>query len=255
MANEQDTRRAVVTGAGSGIGRAVALRLARAGNRVAVIDIDEPTARAVAQQIEQLGGTALAITASVANADEVEDAMARVDDAWGGLDVLVNNAGVTANRPTLELSHEDWRRVMDINLNGVFYFAQEAGRRMTAQGSGSIINIGSIYSVVAAPNRLAYCATKAAVAHMTRALAIEWAASGVRVNAIAPGYVETPSTEELVGLGKIDLPALEGRTPMGRLARPEEIADAVHFLASAEASYVTGQILGVDGGWAAYGYI
>ena len=126
---------------------------------------------------------------------------------------------------------------------------------MTAQGGGVIVNLGSIYSVVAGPNRAAYCATKAAVANLTKVLAIEWAGRGVRVNAVAPGYVRTAATDALVDAGKLDVDALERRTPLGYLATPEQIADAVAFLASEQASYVTGQILGVDGGWTAYGYV
>ncbi len=252
---EVSPQRALVTGAGNGIGRAISLALADAGMRVLLVDIDQAAAEAVAQEIAAKGGEALAVGASVADPVQVASAMAAIDNAWGGIDLLVNNAGVTANRPSLELSEADWRRTMGINLDGVFFFAQQAGRRMVAQGGGCIVNVVSIYSQVAAPNRLAYCASKAGVAHMTRALAIEWAAHGIRVNAVAPGYVDTPGTAELVEQGRLDLTSLQRRTPLGRLAKPEDIANAIVYLASPEASYITGQILGVDGGWTAYGYI
>jgi NAD(P)-dependent dehydrogenase (short-subunit alcohol dehydrogenase family) len=252
---EAVAKRSLVTGAGAGVGRAVALALARSGARVCLVDIDETANRAVAQEIEAEGGAALAIAASVADPDQVARVFSALDEAWGGIDLLVNNAGITANRPSLEISVETWLRTIDINLNGVFYFAQQAGRRMAAQGGGAIVNLASIYGQVAAPNRAAYCASKAGVVHLTRALAIEWAAHGIRVNAVAPGYVDTLGTAELVAQGRIDLPSLERRTPLGRLATPDEIAGAILYLASPEASYITGQVLGVDGGWTAYGYI
>jgi NAD(P)-dependent dehydrogenase (short-subunit alcohol dehydrogenase family) len=144
---------------------------------------------------------------------------------------------------------------MDVNLNGVFHCSQEAGRRMVPQKSGCIVNVGSIYSVVAAPNRLTYCASKAAVAMITKSLAIEWAAFGVRVNAVACGYIDTEMTAALVKAGRFDIATVAKRTPLGRLGTPEEVADAVHYLVSDHAAYVTGHVLGVDGGWAAYGYI
>jgi NAD(P)-dependent dehydrogenase (short-subunit alcohol dehydrogenase family) len=249
------SQRCLVTGGGGGIGREIAIVLGRAGARVAVLDIDVDCAETVASEVRQAGGEPMALRASVTDPAELGEAFTAVDAAWGGLDLLVNNAGVSANRPTLALPHDEWRRAIDINLNGVFYAAQEAGRRMVAQGGGSIVNIASIYGEVAAPQRAAYCASKAAVAMLTKVLAIEWAAHGVRVNAVAPGYVETALTTELVRDGRLDLAAMERRTPMGRLGQPADIANAVQFLASEQAAYVTGQVLGVDGGWTAYGYI
>jgi NAD(P)-dependent dehydrogenase (short-subunit alcohol dehydrogenase family) len=144
---------------------------------------------------------------------------------------------------------------MGVNLDGVFFCASDAGRRMRDAGGGCIVNVSSIYGVVAAPNRLSYCASKAAVSMMTRALAIEWAAYGIRVNAVAPGYVRTNLVETLAAEGRIDLAALERRTPQGRLATAEEIADAILYLCEPRASHVTGQVLAVDGGWTAYGYV
>ncbi len=248
-------KRALVTGAGSGLGRETALSLGAAGARVALLDVDLDAAETVGAEVRQAGGLPLAIGASVTDPAAMAEAFARVDAAWGGLDLLVNNAGVSGNRRTLDLAGEDWSRTIDVNLNGVFYAAQEAGRRMVRQGYGCIVNVASIYGLVAAPERAAYCASKAAVAMLTKVLAIEWAAHGVRVNAVAPGYVETALTRELVRERRLDLSAMERRTPMGRLGRPEDIAGAVMFLASEEAAYITGQVLGVDGGWTAYGYV
>lgn len=243
-------RVALVTGAGAGIGRATALALARAGAEVAVWDLDGATAEAVAGEV---GG--IAIAGSVADSEQVPRGFARIDAWRNRLDILVNNAGISGNRPTLELEVADWRRTMSVNVDGVFFCAREAGRRMREAGGGAIVNVSSIYGIVAAPNRLSYCASKAAVAMMTRALAIEWAAYGIRVNAVAPGYVRTHLVEAIAAEGRIDLAALERRTPQGRLGTTEEIADAILYLCEPRAAHVTGQVLAVDGGWTAYGYV
>ncbi len=248
-------RRTLVTGGGAGIGRATCLALARAGAKIAVFDIDMAAAEETATQVRAAGVDAVAIGGSVADPDDVQRTVDAVVKEWGGIDILINNAGVSANSPTLELSLNAWNRVVDINLNGVFITAQACARVMIPEGKGTIINLGSIYSTVAAPNRLAYCATKAAVAMMTKSLAIEWANSGIRVNAVAPGYVRTQLVIELEAAGKLDLEAINRRTPQGHIATPEDVAEAVLFLATDKASHITGQILGVDGGWTAYGYI
>jgi NAD(P)-dependent dehydrogenase (short-subunit alcohol dehydrogenase family) len=248
-------RHAVVTGGGSGIGREIAKFLSGSGCRVAIIDVDQEKADACASELRARGGEALCFMASVADADAVRRVFASVEAAWGRIDILVNNAGVSGNKPTLELSDEDWRRCLSINLDGVFFCSRAAGGLMRKVGGGTIINIGSIYSIVAAPNRLHYCASKAAVAMLTRSLAIEWASLGIRVNCVAPGYVETGLIQELSEAGLIDLEQLKQRTPQKRLAKSEEIAAAVAWLCSDHAAHVTGQTLAVDGGWTAYGYV
>jgi NAD(P)-dependent dehydrogenase (short-subunit alcohol dehydrogenase family) len=248
-------RRALVTGGAAGIGLATARALAAEGARVALLDVDAARLEAAAADLRASGAEMVALAGSVAEPEEVADAFAALDARWGGLDILVNNAGVIGKRAALALTDEEWSRVMRINLDGVFFCAREAGRRMVAQGAGAIVNLGSIYSLVAAPERLAYCASKAAVAAMTRVLAIEWAAHGVRVNAVAPGYVETELIDAAVRAGELDTASLARRTPVGRLARPEEIARAILFLLDPANAYVTGHVLAVDGGWTAYGYV
>lgn len=247
------SRRAVVTGAGSGIGRAIAIELARAGCEVAVLDLSEPAAAETCGMIGERGGSAFPIGASVADSEEVAGAFAEIDRRWKSIDILINNAGINAIRPTLDLTDEEWHRTRSVNFDGVFFCSREAGRRMMVGGGGTIVNVGSIYSLVAAPQRLAYCATKAAVAMMTKTLAIEWARFGIRVNAVAPGYTLTPAIRALAAEQRIDLGAIEKRTPQGRMAEPAEIGEAVVYLCGA--GHVTGQVLAVDGGWTAYGYL
>jgi NAD(P)-dependent dehydrogenase (short-subunit alcohol dehydrogenase family) len=247
--------RALVTGGGSGIGRETCLALARAGAEVAIVDIDVQGSEATCTSIVEQGGKAFLLQGSVSDSRDVARAFGELDARWDRLDILVNNAGVSGNKSTLEMSDDDWRRTISINQDGVFYCCREAGRRMLKQQGGSIVNLGSIYSIVAAPNRLSYCASKAAVAMMTKCLAIEWAEHGIRVNGVAPGYVKTALLEELARSGRIDMAALERRTPQKRLALPEEIADAVLYLCEPRTNHITGQMLAVDGGWSAYGYI
>jgi NAD(P)-dependent dehydrogenase (short-subunit alcohol dehydrogenase family) len=247
--------RALVTGAGSGIGRATALKLASHGCKIALLDIDHASVEGLADEIRTNGGTALPIAASVADPAAVAHAFLEMDAAFGGIDILINNAGITGNRNSLELDTETWSQVIAINQSGTFYCAQQAGQRMRAIGGGTIVNLASIYGLVAAPSRLAYGATKAAIVMMTKILAVEWAQFDIRVNCVAPGYVETPGTNALAEAGVIDLDALRRRTPQGRLAQPEDIASAIVRFCDNEFTHVTGQILAVDGGWSAYGYV
>jgi NAD(P)-dependent dehydrogenase (short-subunit alcohol dehydrogenase family) len=157
------------------------------------------------------------------------------------------------NRPTLELTYRDWQRALDVNLTGAFLCTQAAARRMVPRGKGCILNVASMYGLVAAANRAAYCATKAAVVNLTRSRAVEWGPHGVRVNALAPGYVRTELVEQLVGEGRLDVAAIERRTPAHRMGTPGEIAELALFLASDGASFIQGQALVADGGWTAQG--
>jgi NAD(P)-dependent dehydrogenase (short-subunit alcohol dehydrogenase family) len=242
-------RRILVTGAGAGIGAAIAREAATRGARVAVLDKDPASARASA---EAVGG--LAIDADVTRAADCERAVAAVVASWGGLDGLVNNAGWGYVTPTLETPEHDWEATLALNLTAPWRLARLAVPHLP-QG-GAIVNIVSIYGVVAAPDRAGYCASKAGLAMLTRVQALEWAARGVRANAVAPGYVESDEVRGLAAAGKIAMDAIVRRTPMGRLADTADVARAVAFLLDpVESAHITGQVLGVDGGWAAYGYV
>lgn len=239
-------RLAVVTGGAAGIGRAISGVLAEAGARVIVADRD---GAAAAQAAEELGGGSLAL--DVTDAEAAERLAADLVAAEGAPHILVNNAGIVQNAPSLDVDLADWRRVIDVNLSGVFHTSRAFGRHMVAAGRGSVINIGSICGEVTVhpQPQAAYNAAKAGVNLLTKSLAVEWAGR-VRVNAVAPGYTATELT--LLGRSKPEWynTWLAG-IPMGRLAEPREIALAVTFLASDAASYITGTVLTVDGGYTA----
>ena len=246
-----------ITGAASGIGLSMAYAFAANGAKLILLDLNAEALKQVKQALADVlpEVEVKTFTAAVNDEEAVNLAVAQSVEHFGTIDVLVNNAGVSMNQPTLELSGESWRRAMDINDNGVFYCAQAVGRQMIAQGFGNILNVSSMYGVVAAPERAAYCTSKAAVAMLTKSLAIEWAPLGLRVNAIAPGYVKTALVEELIAKGRMDLEALIKRTPIGRLGQADEIASITLFLASEHASFINGHIVVADGGWSSYSYI
>src|SRR5579871_1729355 len=247
-------KRALVTGAGTGIGRATALRLSEMGCHLALLDLSVERLAETKAALQKSGGSAIEAIGSVADPAAVEQAFRVVDEAFGGLDILVNNAGITGNCPALDIDMAFWAKVIGVNQTGTLLCAQQAARRMISAG-GCIVNLASTYGLVGAPNRLTYAATKAAVIMMTKVMAIEWAQLRIRVNCVAPGYVETPGTFELADAGKLDLDALRRRTPLGRLARPEDIANVIARLCTEDFQHVTGQTLPVDGGWTAYGYL
>ena len=249
MSGRLDGRVALITGSSRGIGRAVAGAYAREGARVVVNSRDQASADAVAKE---LGHSALGIAADVATEEGATSLIERTVEACGRLDVLVNNAGMAAAVDTSELTLELWRRVVDLNMTAVFLCSREAARHMRPAGMGVIINTASLQAFSPFPRRLAYGSTKAAVVMMTRIMAAEWAPE-IRVNAVAPGYVRTQMTETLRAQGRIDFDAISRRTPMRRLAEPDELAGAYVYLAGDEASFVTGETIAVDGGWAAFG--
>jgi NAD(P)-dependent dehydrogenase (short-subunit alcohol dehydrogenase family) len=230
---------AVVTGGASGIGRAVASAFAAVGAEVAIFDVT--------------AGGAGVTAVDVANEVQVKAAFAQVIARHGRVDVLFNNAGIAIRQPTTELTLEDWNKVVAVNMTGVFLCAREAARHMLATGRGGrIVNTASIMGVVGGglyPN-ISYQATKGAVVNMTRALAVEWAGQGIRVNAIAPTWVRTPLTRGITEKPEL-VHRIEQLTPMGRLAEPEEITGAVLFLASRASAMVTGHVLAIDGGFLA----
>lgn len=240
---------AVVTGSSRGIGRAVAAAYLAEGARVVVNSRRPDVAARVAAE---LGPGTIGVGADVATEAGAAALMAAAREAFGSLDVLVNNAGMAMVRDSVDLELSDWRRTLDLNLTGVFLCSREAARHMLAAGGGCIVNTASVQAFAGFPRRLAYGASKAAVVSMTRILAAEWAPT-VRVNAVAPGYVRTEMIADLERRGQVDVEAIQRRTPQRRLARPEEIAEAYVFLAAPASSYVTGEVVVVDGGWLALG--
>jgi NAD(P)-dependent dehydrogenase (short-subunit alcohol dehydrogenase family) len=244
-------RTALVTGSSRGIGLAVARALAAAGARVVVNSRDPDAVRAAA---EQVGNGAVGIAADLGSPAGAAALVGGALEALGSLDILVNNAGMAMAAESIELSAANWQRTIDVDLSAVFYCAQAAGRHMLARGAGAIVNISSIQAFTPLARRVAYAASKAGVIGVTKALAVEWAPA-VRVNAVAPGYVATQMVEELVLSGRVNAEAIAARTPMRRMAQPEEIAAAVVFLASDAAGYITGETLMVDGGWSSWAAI
>ena len=245
-------RRALVFGGTSGIGQAIALALAEAGADVVPVSRRPEEVCKTGAAIRALGRQTLELTADVTHRDEVRRVVDRMVEEMGRIDILVNSAGTTKRVPSLELADEDWTRILDINLNGTWYACQETGRIMKDQQYGRIINIASIGSFLSLYEATAYCASKGAVAMLTRCLGAEWARYNITVNAIAPGVFETPINRDLIyEPGR--WASIINRTPMRRLGELDEIKGAAVFLASDAARFVTATLLPVDGGFMAQG--
>ena len=243
---------ALVTGAGRGIGRAIALLFAKEGADMAVNDIEPSSAKETVKTIEQMGRRSIGVIADISEVNEVELMVNRVIQELGGVHILVNNAGIGPQiLPTTEQSLEYWDRVIKVHLRGSYLCSRFAGKWMIQNKTGKILNIASITGMAGFPMRTEYGPAKAGIINMTKALAVEWAKYNINVNSIAPGYILTPATKE----GKLDLQAMEEKIPLGRLGNSDDIAKAALFLVSDDADYITGANLPVDGGWSANGYI
>lgn len=245
------TRVALVTGAASGIGRAIAVALAGAGARVVLLDVDEENGTAAARAIERDGGRALFLRADVSQSVDCASAVDRVVERFDRLDILVNNAGIIRRADVVDLPEQEWDRVMAVNVKSAFLLSKFAVPVMTRRGGGAIVNIASGWGLVGGPRAAAYCASKGAVVLLTKAMAIDHGPAGIRVNCVCPGDTDTQMLrDEARELGEPIDAFLAGSAdrPLRRIGRPEEIAQAVLYLASDAASFVTGTTLVVDGG-------
>ncbi len=243
----------IVTGGGQGLGRVFSLAYAEAGADVAVAEINPKTGRETARDVEEMGRRALFIETDVRDRASVDAMVEEAVEALGRLDFIMNNAGIVKWCPAESVTETDWREVIDVNLNGLFYCCQAAGRHMILKGKGSIVNIASMsgYIVNRPQPQASYNASKAAVIHLTRSLAAEWARHNIRVNAIAPGYMDTAMTHKAFEDPAYGPAWLDG-IPMRRPGRPEELAPLAVFLASEASSYVTGTTITIDGGYTAW---
>jgi NAD(P)-dependent dehydrogenase (short-subunit alcohol dehydrogenase family) len=242
----------VVSGGAGGIGAEVSARLASEGALLVIADLHASEAEAKAASIGP-GGRAIGVACDITSAEQCEAAVQAAVKKFSRLDGAVNCAGYSRPHDSLSLPPADWARMVDVQLNGAFYFAQACAKRMVETGGG-IVFITSTNAEAAFPRRAAYCCAKAGVAMLTKVLAIEWAEKGIRVNAVGPAYVATEMTQRNIAAGNVNEAQIKGRIPLGRLAQPADVADAVSFLLSEKASFITGHSLYVDGGWLAYGY-
>lgn len=242
-----DGRVAAVTGASRGLGRAIAVALAEAGADLVLGARSPAGLEETAADVERSGRRALVMPTDVTRWEDVDRLARAAEDTFGQVDVLVNNSGIVVEKPLLETDPADWRRVIDTNLHGVFYGCRAFGPLMVRQGGGVVVNVASVFGAMGVPNVISYCASKAAVAHFTRCLAIEWARHKIRVNAVAPGYFETEMNVQL----RSDAGALERterQVPLHRFGRPEEIGPLAVYLASDASAYMTGEVIYLDGG-------
>lgn len=242
------TKVVFITGGADGIGWATAREFATRGWHVTIGDLDLTKAK---RRAAGHPGKILALALDVTNRAAVAEGFAESLQHWGRLDALVNNAGIQRHAHLESLSFEDWNAVLDVNLNGSFHCLQAAAKTMLPLGTGAIVNVASVAATRGAPGRAAYAVSKAAILSLTRTAAVEWSERGLRVNAVAPGYVETDLVATAVAEGRLDIAPIVARTPSRRLADPGEIAKSIYFLCSDDASYITGHMLHVDGGFEA----
>lgn len=235
-------KRVLITGGARGIGAATAMRFLGEGSFVVVLDIDNEARKQIKDKLPDLSGT---IGSDVSNPKAIARAFEELDDMLGGLDILINNAGISIRHPFMEITPEEWLRVIDVNLNGMFFVAQQAARRMSENGSGVIVNMGSTNGIMGYPYYADYNASKAGVIELTRSMALELAPT-VRVNVICPGYILTPMQKAEYTPDMLH--ECESKIPLGRLGQPEEVAALFAFLASDEARFITGQCFVIDGG-------
>ncbi len=246
-----DGRTALVTGAARGLGRAISLAMANAGADIALGLRDPASAPDLVAEIERMGRRALPLAMDVRDLDQVRAAVDEAAERLGRLDILVNNAGLAAGNPAEDVTEEDYDLTFDINVKGTFFASQAAARVMIRQGYGRIVNIGSQAGEVALPTEAIYCATKAAIAHLTKCLAVEWGRHGITVNNVAPTFIDTPGTEPALADPEFRADVIERIAALHRIGEPMEVAGAVIFLASPAASLITGTTLLIDGGWTA----
>lgn len=241
-------RTSIVTGGASGIGGAISRRLAADGAMVAIFDLNGDAARATALSIEEAGGKAIGLSVDVTDRSAIDTALDEVRARLGRPAVLVNSAGMTVDEPFLEITAETWNRVLAVNLTGTFDCCQAVLPDMVEEGWGRIVNISSSSVHSGAPTLASYVSAKSGVVGLTKVLALEFARHGITVNTIPPGFVDTPMLRQAVERGLVNVEEQAANTPVGRIGQPEDIAAACAFLVSEEASYITGQIIGVNGG-------
>jgi len=241
------SRVAIVTGSGRGIGRAIAIKLADAGATVVVNDINKALANSLAGEIKAMNKSSLAVLADVSLTSDVNRLVEEASTTYGKVDILVNNAGITRDHLVVRMSDEDWDKVLNINLKSAFLCTRAVLRHMTKQRWGRIISIASIIGIVGNPGQANYASAKAGIIGFTRTIAKEVASRGITVNAIAPGFIDTEMTQQLQEDWK---QKIKRQIPLGYFGSPQDVAEAVAFLASEEAKYITGQVLNVDGGMA-----
>lgn len=256
MANQSRLadRVAVITGGGKGIGQTIAIAYAEAGADIVVVGREKGPLDETVTQIEGLGRRGLSYPADVTQPDQVRHMVQAALDEFGKIDILLNSAGQRAVFPTVELTYEDWKRVLDVNLTASFLCSQAVGKHMIERGYGKIIMMGSMQAHSGAPERAAYIASKTGLVGLTRAMGVEWAKYGLNVNILSPGYFRTKPVERQIAIGELNLEAIERRTPANRIGEMRDLVGPAIFLASSESDFMCGQALIIDGGWMAYGF-